>query len=172
MGSLAVYADDTEFKQWIAPPECIVEETADDGSTTTRILTYEECYPEPEEPEEPIEPVTPTDPVAPSSPRQPVRRGPLSASEFSWLYLLVPSPLAYGQYGPGALAADGRLLIIDSAESDLDLFDALNAFVTLLLLILMTAFVVFLYRRSTASLSKEDIFDKMYARVSSFWSRK
>lgn len=172
IGIQTVSAYDTEFKQWIAPPECIVEETAADGSTTARILTYEECYPELEEPEEPVDPVLPTNPVTPNPPRQPIRRGPLQPSEFAQLYLHVPLPLTHGQYGPNALLAGEGFLFADSAETDLDLFDALNAFVILLLLILATAFALFLYRRTTASLSKEDIFDKMYARVSSFWNRK
>ena len=145
-----VFAETTHLKQWIAPAECVIE---------GNILTPEECdqllHPEP-----PV--INPPGSSSTNSHFQPTAR-------YEQITLLM-TPFAI----PSPSPVDGSgVKIVDRSETrstEGEYF--LTNLIVLSFILIGAGFVAFTARRATASLSKEDRFDKMYRRVSSFWTRK
>ena len=146
------YAAPTQLRQWIAPPECVI-----DGD----ILTPEECdqllHPTPPTTTPPTEGVTVD--VSSQKPTSPYWQ--ISS-------LLVPFTLS----SPSSMEGAG-IRIVDRSEAQSPSREHLIVSLIILVLILIgTVLLIFTSRRRAASLSKEDMFDKIYGRVSSFWTRK
>jgi len=146
------YAAPTQLKQWIAPPECVI-----DGD----ILTPEEC----EQLLHPTPPTTtpPTESVTVDVPSQKPTPPYWQISSF-----LIPFTLS----NPTSVDGTG-ISIVDRSETHSPSREYVIVSLIILVLILIgTVLLIFTSRRRAASLSKEDMFDKIYGRVSSFWTRK
>lgn len=149
-----VFAETMRLKQWIAPPECVIE---------GNILTPDEC----DELLNPTPPPPTTPPIeSPGIDKAATQRSVSPRWQISSLFF---------SFTPSHVSSVGEsgVRIVDRSETRSTQSEYfLTNLVVLSLILIGAGLVVFTGRRAAANLSKEDKFDKMYRRVSSFWTRK